>query len=279
MTAADILNTVRAGGGQLWLEGDKVHARLPESLRPLVCVIQECKPEIVELLSQRLLCPPESGCYLMHLQRHQFACPPGKQSPVPPSSSTPPCSRSTPGYAGKLGWPETGLSPPCLTVWPLSAAPWRLTIQRRPCSDHRTYSRRRQNLAQGLPLTGIKGWGGAMITPHMPDIPCRKNLVPDFSVFFMNWVFPVGVKIAGNISPSLVPSKNSSGIQKCGPRRPKNNPRPHKKPKRSHELKMKHEIENSAAWISKYCPKIPGGWKERDDANAPKPTRFAWVDT
>jgi len=57
MEAIEIIETVSASGGQLWLEGDKVHARLPESLRPLVSVIREHKPEIVELLAQRPIMP------------------------------------------------------------------------------------------------------------------------------------------------------------------------------------------------------------------------------
>lgn len=57
MQAAEILDTVSAAGGLLWLEGDRVRARLPESLRSLVNVIRERKPEIVELLSQRPAMP------------------------------------------------------------------------------------------------------------------------------------------------------------------------------------------------------------------------------
>lgn len=52
MQTAEILDTISAAGGQLWLEGDKIRARLPESLRPFVSVIREHKPEIVELLAQ-----------------------------------------------------------------------------------------------------------------------------------------------------------------------------------------------------------------------------------
>ncbi|MGB6112613.1 MAG: hypothetical protein WA430_04290 [Acidobacteriaceae bacterium] len=52
MQADEIIQTVYYAGGQLWLEGDKVRARLPESLRPLVGVIREHKWEIIELLSQ-----------------------------------------------------------------------------------------------------------------------------------------------------------------------------------------------------------------------------------
>jgi len=53
MTATEILDTVSASGGMLWLEGDKVRARLPESLRPMVGVLREHKFEIIEILSLR----------------------------------------------------------------------------------------------------------------------------------------------------------------------------------------------------------------------------------
>jgi hypothetical protein len=57
MQAIEILDTVSASGGLLWLEGDKVRARLPESLRPLVSAIRARKPEIIELLAQRPVMP------------------------------------------------------------------------------------------------------------------------------------------------------------------------------------------------------------------------------
>ena len=63
MQAIEILETVSAAGGQLWLEVDKVRARLPESLRPLVSIIREHKPELVELLAQRPVMP--SGVRLL----------------------------------------------------------------------------------------------------------------------------------------------------------------------------------------------------------------------
>ena len=55
MQTDELLVTVSAAGGQLWLEGDKLRARLPESLRPMVDVLREHKGEIIELLAQ---CPP-----------------------------------------------------------------------------------------------------------------------------------------------------------------------------------------------------------------------------
>jgi len=57
MQVDEIIRTVHDAGGQLWLEGDKVHARLPEKLRPFVAVIRQHKPEIIDLLSQRLAMP------------------------------------------------------------------------------------------------------------------------------------------------------------------------------------------------------------------------------
>ena len=57
MQVDEIIRTVHDAGGQLWLEGDKVHARLPEKLRPFVAVIREHKPEIIDLLSQRPAMP------------------------------------------------------------------------------------------------------------------------------------------------------------------------------------------------------------------------------
>jgi hypothetical protein len=55
--AIDIIETVSAAGGQIWLDGDKVRARLPENLMPLVDVIREMKPQLIELLARRLAMP------------------------------------------------------------------------------------------------------------------------------------------------------------------------------------------------------------------------------
>lgn len=57
MQTADLLVTVSAAGGQLWLEGGKLRARLPESLRPMVEVLREHRGEIIELLAQRPAMP------------------------------------------------------------------------------------------------------------------------------------------------------------------------------------------------------------------------------
>ena len=53
MQAVEILDVVSDAGGLIWLEGERVHARLPEALRPLVETLREHKFEIVELLAQR----------------------------------------------------------------------------------------------------------------------------------------------------------------------------------------------------------------------------------
>jgi hypothetical protein len=57
MQTAELLATVSAAGGQLWLEDGKVRARLPESLRPMVDVLREHRGEIIELLGQRPAMP------------------------------------------------------------------------------------------------------------------------------------------------------------------------------------------------------------------------------
>jgi hypothetical protein len=57
MQTDELLVTVSAAGGQLWLEGGKLRARLPESLRPMVDVLREHRVEIIELLAQRPAMP------------------------------------------------------------------------------------------------------------------------------------------------------------------------------------------------------------------------------
>ncbi len=58
-SAIEILDTIAAAGGQLWLvDGEKLRYRLPESLRPLVSTLRERKPELVELLAARPMMPP-----------------------------------------------------------------------------------------------------------------------------------------------------------------------------------------------------------------------------
>jgi hypothetical protein len=53
MQATELLEAITAAGGRVWLDGDKVRARLPENLSPLVPAIRDLKPELIELLSGR----------------------------------------------------------------------------------------------------------------------------------------------------------------------------------------------------------------------------------
>jgi hypothetical protein len=57
MQAAEIIDKIISAGGRIWLEEDKVRARLPEILRPLVSVIHARKPELVEELVRRPTMP------------------------------------------------------------------------------------------------------------------------------------------------------------------------------------------------------------------------------
>jgi len=53
MQPAEILENVEAVGGQLWVVGDMLRMRLPESSRPLVEQIRMWKPDIIDLLATR----------------------------------------------------------------------------------------------------------------------------------------------------------------------------------------------------------------------------------
>ena len=53
MQAEEIIHQITSSGGQIWVEGDKVRARLPERLRPLVSVIHSLKPELIAELGRR----------------------------------------------------------------------------------------------------------------------------------------------------------------------------------------------------------------------------------
>jgi hypothetical protein len=64
-SATEILQTINVAGGQLWLvDGERLRYRLPQNLAPLVEVIRERKPELVELLAQRPAMP--AGVRLIH---------------------------------------------------------------------------------------------------------------------------------------------------------------------------------------------------------------------
>jgi hypothetical protein len=57
MQATEIIDKITNAGGQIWLEEDKVRARLPETLRPLVNVIRSHKPELIAELARRPAMP------------------------------------------------------------------------------------------------------------------------------------------------------------------------------------------------------------------------------
>lgn len=59
MTPESIIEAIRLAGGMLQLvDGERLRYRLPERLSPLVDVIREKKPEIIELLSRCPAMPP-----------------------------------------------------------------------------------------------------------------------------------------------------------------------------------------------------------------------------
>jgi hypothetical protein len=57
MLATEIIETITSKGGRIWIEEDKVRARLPETLRPLVSVIHSHKPELMDELARRPAMP------------------------------------------------------------------------------------------------------------------------------------------------------------------------------------------------------------------------------
>lgn len=57
MHASEILRTVERAGGLLWVAGESLGYRLPESVLPLVDDLRTCKWELVELLRQRPTIP------------------------------------------------------------------------------------------------------------------------------------------------------------------------------------------------------------------------------
>lgn len=60
MTTQEILQTVAAFGGRLWVDGGNLRMRLPENLRPLTEHIRTCKAEIIQTLSREAGRPPET---------------------------------------------------------------------------------------------------------------------------------------------------------------------------------------------------------------------------
>ncbi len=57
MLATEIIDKITSAGGRIWLEDNKVRARLPEILRHLVNVIHEHKPELMAELARRPAMP------------------------------------------------------------------------------------------------------------------------------------------------------------------------------------------------------------------------------
>ena len=54
----EILDTVSAAGGQLWLaDGERLKYRLPANMEPMIDTLRAHKPEIVEALAQRPAMP------------------------------------------------------------------------------------------------------------------------------------------------------------------------------------------------------------------------------
>jgi hypothetical protein len=57
MQATEIIEKITDAGGRIWLEEDKVRARLPETLRPLVSAIRSHKAELMAELARRPAMP------------------------------------------------------------------------------------------------------------------------------------------------------------------------------------------------------------------------------
>ena len=58
MQAREILQTVESGGGAVWLAGEALRYRVPESMLPLLDELRLRKWELMELLEQRPTIPP-----------------------------------------------------------------------------------------------------------------------------------------------------------------------------------------------------------------------------
>jgi hypothetical protein len=55
--ATEIIERITIAGGQIWLVDDKVRARLPESLRPMVDEIRSCRADLIDELARRPAMP------------------------------------------------------------------------------------------------------------------------------------------------------------------------------------------------------------------------------
>jgi hypothetical protein len=57
MHASEIIRTIESAGGALWVTGESLGYRIPESESSLLDELRICKWELVELLSQRPAMP------------------------------------------------------------------------------------------------------------------------------------------------------------------------------------------------------------------------------
>jgi hypothetical protein len=57
MQATEIIETITSAGGQIWLVQDKIRARLPETLGPMVEEIRSRKAELMAELARRPTIP------------------------------------------------------------------------------------------------------------------------------------------------------------------------------------------------------------------------------
>jgi hypothetical protein len=58
MQPGEIIRTIESAGGELWIAGERLGYRLPESAASLVDELQASKWELLELLRQRPAMPP-----------------------------------------------------------------------------------------------------------------------------------------------------------------------------------------------------------------------------
>jgi hypothetical protein len=58
MQASEVLRAVECAGGELWVDGESLGYRLPESALSLVETLRASKAELLELLRQRPAMPP-----------------------------------------------------------------------------------------------------------------------------------------------------------------------------------------------------------------------------
>jgi len=59
MQVSEIIHTVQSAGGELWVAGESLGYSLPESAASVVDELRENKRDLLELLRQRPVMPPE----------------------------------------------------------------------------------------------------------------------------------------------------------------------------------------------------------------------------